>query len=519
MSGVNPETKTIQLALDQEPPQLDYMKATDAVSFFITEHLQEGLIRKNARNQLSPAVALRWEMTGTSVTFWLRENARWSDGEIITAHDFVYAWRRVVNPATASQYVSIMYSIKNAEAINNGQAPLESLGVRALDDFTLQVELESPTGYFLELMAFLLFYPAREDFTEAQDGRFGADVENMLFSGPFILTEWVHGASLRMEKNPMYWNKDSIEINAINIPYITQDGAARFNVYKDGKTALEGGLVGLTAEELEGALNERYRLRSVSDGSVFYLGFNHSDGHITANKNFRKAIQATFDSVELVNKVLGIASYVPGKSLFPIYMNGVENKFRQEYIVPEVELNLERAREYLELARQELGLETFPPISFLIDEGSTGPIVSQYFQSFLKQNLGLDILIDVQTFKLRLQKTDVGDFDLVLAGWSPDYEDPFTFGELFASWNVNNDGFYKSDEYDSLVRLVQSTSNQQIRMDAMGEMQDLIIEDVVILPLYERYITYVQDPRLSGVLFTVTGGSPIFTYARIQEEQ
>ena len=512
-------TQTIQLALSTEPPQLNYMKTTDSVSFFVIEHVQEGLLRKDKRNQLAPGIAERWEMNGDTATFWLRKNAKWSDGEIITADDFVFSWRHVVDPNTASEYASIMFPVKNAEAITQGKMPIEELGITALDDFTLEVKLESPTGYFFNLMPFALYYPAREDFVNAQNGRFGADVDTMLYSGPFILSQWVHGASLRMEKNPNYWDKDSITLNAINIPYITPDSPARFNLYKDGKLAMEGGQTGLGSEQLKNALDSRYRIRSNSDGTVFFMEFNHRKERVTHNMNLRKAIQLIFDSQELVNKVIGIAGYVPGKSLIPVYLDGVNNKFRQEYKVQNVDLNLEQARHHLALAKQELQLESLPPLILLVDEGATSSLQAQYFQAHFKQTLGLEIRIDIQTFKQRLAKTHSGDFDLTLAGWGPDYEDPFTFTELFASWNVNNHGRYASDEFDALTRVVQNTADRKTRMDAMGKLQQLIIDDVVILPTYERKVSYVQNPNLQGVLFKVTGGSPIYTYSSVSEKQ
>ena len=269
-TGVDFATQTVRLALTGEPRNLNSMKATDQLSIFYLEHVMEGLLRKDARNLLVGAVAERWEMTDTSAKFWLRHDAMWSDGKPVTAHDFVFAWRNVVNPLTASEYASIMYPVKNAEAINKGEAPLTSLGIKALDDYTLEVELEAPTGYFLSLTAFMTFYPAREDFYMAQDGRYFADIENMIFNGPFTITNWVHSASIRMEKNLAYWDSNKIILNLIDTPYITNDSAARFNLFKDGKLAIENGLQGLESEQLQDALDNRFRIYSHSEGSVFF---------------------------------------------------------------------------------------------------------------------------------------------------------------------------------------------------------------------------------------------------------
>src|SRR5690606_12034939 len=196
-NGVDFARQSVQIALTGEPRNLNSIRATDQLSIFYLEHVKEGLLRKNARNELVGGVAERWEMEGTRARFWLRRNAMWSDGKPVTAHDFVFAWRQVVNPEVAAEYASIMYPVKNAEAINKGELPLEALGATAIDDYTLEVELESPTGYFLSLTSFMIYYPVREDFYTAQNGRYFADTQNMIFNGPFKITRWVHGASVR----------------------------------------------------------------------------------------------------------------------------------------------------------------------------------------------------------------------------------------------------------------------------------------------------------------------------------
>jgi oligopeptide transport system substrate-binding protein len=510
-------TQSIQLGMTGEPRNLDSMRATDTLSGFIIEHVMEGLLRKDGQNQLAPGVAERWEMDGTRVKFWLRKGALWSDGEPVTAHDFVFAWRNVVDPATASEYAAMMYVVKNGEAINSGKLPITALGITAVDAYTLEVELAVPTGYFLHLTTFQTFYPAREDFYRAQDGRYFADVENMVFNGPFSITRWVHSASLRMEKNPRYWNSDIVHLNVIDIAYITPDSAARFNLFKDGKIAIEEGLVGLEAEQLRNALDSRLRIRSHSDGSLFYLEFNHRPERVTSNLNLRRAMQAVFDSEELVYKVIGIAGYKPGVAIQPSYMLGKHGLFREEYPVIRPPLDLAKAQEYLALAKAELGVDTLPALTILADDREIARLQAQYFQSLFQRTLGLEIKVDIQTFKIRLDKMLYGDFDLVLAGWGPDYEDPMTFADLFASWNVNNRGRYASDLYDSYIRTAQNSSEPAVRMDAMGKAQQLIIDDAVVLPTYERVANTVQHPKLTGVVFKQTGGAMVLTYARVVE--
>ena len=237
-NAVESATGTVTLTLSQEPPQMDSTRGTDQVSFRILGHVMEGLLRYDANNRLVGGVAERWEGTEMRWTFHLRDEARWHTGEPITAHDFVFAWRKVLDPANASQYAFIMFGIENAEAVNSGEMPLESLGVRAVDERTLEVRLARPVPYFGKLTAFATYNPINEAFYESRAGRYAADAEDMLYNGPFVISSWVHGASLRLEKNPSYWDADRIKLNAIDHAYINTDPNAVLNLFKDDKVAL-----------------------------------------------------------------------------------------------------------------------------------------------------------------------------------------------------------------------------------------------------------------------------------------
>lgn len=509
-TSVDYENQIITIALAQEPPQLNSMKATDQVSILILSHVMEGLVRYDRRGNVIPGVAERWEMDEQGATFWLRDNATWSDGQPVTAHDFVFAWRNALDPATASEYAFILYPIKNAEAINTTGMATEQLGVVAKDDYILHVEFERPTAYFIKLTAFSTYFPVREDFFNSRADRYAADPQDLLYNGPFEMTEWVHSASLKMVKNQHYWNKQDITLNAINADYITADTRARLNLFVDGKivyTALDG-------ETYKDALTKRYRIRRFSTGSVFFLEYNHRPGRPTANMNLRKAIQHAFDADEFVNRVLATPGNLRGESLFPVWIQGVEDKFRREYPAPLAPYNITLAKQHLEQARIELG-GTIPPIVLLASDSPTAAKQAEYMQGLLRSRLDLDLKIDIQTFKQRLAKMTAGDFDIVAAGWGPDFDDIMTFGDLFASWNLNNRGRYNNPEFDRLVRIGMNNTNPRVRMDAMAGLQQILHEDAVILPQYEQGVIYLLHPKIKGVVRRVVGPDPDYTNAQV----
>jgi oligopeptide transport system substrate-binding protein len=390
--------------------------------------------------------------------------------------------------------------------------PPERLGVRAAGERVLEVEFEQPVPMFDKLVAFGIYNPVRQDFYESRQGRYGADAQDLLANGPFVMTRWVHGAHVRLEKNPHYWNRDTVRLDVIDMPYVTADTTAIVNLFKDG--AIVSATLG--SEQLEDAMKLRWHLGRYNDGSVFYLDFNFRPERPTHNHNLRKAMQLVNDSGELVNKVIALPGYQPGVSLFPAWLNGVEGPFRQEYPPPVVTPDLAKAREHLELAKKELGVAEIPPLVLLTGDSPLSNKQAEYYQNLFMRTLGIEIRIDKQIFKQRLDKMTQGDFDMVAAGWGPDFADPLTYGDLYASWNGNNRGKYSNPELDRQVRIAQSSLDQKTRMDAFGEIQRIMIEDAVHLPNYERGNVYVRVPALKGVVNRAVGTDPDYTQAYLE---
>jgi oligopeptide transport system substrate-binding protein len=374
------------------------------------------------------------------------------------------------------------------------------------------VTFEQPLAYFDKLVAFSTYYPIREDFYRGTNGAYGADADKLLYNGPFSITRWVHGASLKMQKNPHYWNPERAKVDVLDFAYITADANATLNLFKDGRI----GYASLLAENLNEAMVQRWHIDRFMDGSVFYIEFNHRPGRLTGNHHLRKALQLANDSAELVYKVTKLPGYLPGESLFPIWLKGVNGFFREEYPAKQPTLDVKAARRHLELAKAELGVKEIPPLVLLSGDNPVSNIQAEYYQQVFRKHLGLELKIDKQIFKQRLAKMLSGEFDLVLAGWGPDYDDPLTFGDLFSSWNMNNRGRYRNPDLDRWVRVAQSSQDTKTRMDAFGEIQRIIIDDAVILPNYERGLTYVTRPELKGMVRRAVGPDPDFTNAFIE---
>ena len=504
---------TITLNLAQEPPQLDSTKATDQVSGMVLGHVMEGLLRYDLDNNLVAGVAESWSLSDTEATFTLKKRLQWSNGTPITAHDFVFAWRKAVDPLTASQYAFILFFIENAREITAGEMPIDQLGVTAVDDHTLHVSLTEPTPFFLSLTAFPTYFPINESFYESTEGRYGANAEDLIYNGPFTIAQWVHNANVRLEKNGYYWNSDTVQLEVIDFAYILSDANAIINLFESGDIAQAG----LNAELVDRALRNRWDIRQHVDGSVFFIEINHREERLTRNYNLRKALQYVNDPAELVNKVIKLPGNLPGESIFPVWVQGVRGKFREEFPARPLMTNYDKAREHYALALEELGVDEITLVMLSGDNPAANK-QSEYYQSKYAKELGLQLKLDRQIFKQRLQKMTDGDFDLVLAGWGPDYDDALTFGDLFTSWNENNRGRYNSPEVDRQIDIAKNSSDPEARMAAFAKVQDILNEDVAILVNYERGSLYVIHERLKNVARRSVGPDPDYSFAYIVDE-
>ena len=508
-AAVDFASQTITIALTQEPPNLDTVRTTDTVSFFVIGHTQEGLVRYDRRGQTVPGVASSWVISDSSIDFSLREDARWSDGTPVLAEDFVYAWRLLVDPAMAAAYASIMFPIKNAEQIQRGELPVSELGIEALGPHSLRVSLERPCGYCVSLMAHAAFFPIKQAFRERQGEVYAAEAANLLYNGPFLIESWTHGAALKLIKNPLYWNRTAITLNGINIDYITEDNRTRLNLFRDGRIALAR----LGAETVADAASQGMRLRTFASGGMSYLRLNVDKDRPLAELKLRRAIQLIFDSDEFVNKVIGIPGYKPAYSFFPGWLPGAEDKFSREYPLLKPPVNIALARQLLAEVQQAQG--ELPPMTLLTVASPTGAKVAEYLQGIMGQGLGLSIKVDQQTFKQYLMKAESGEFDMALASWYPDFNDVVTYADLLASWNANNRGHYANPDYDQWLSVLQRAVDKTERMIAAARLQAIIAEDVPLIPMAETGSAYLQHGKLRGVVRQVLGADPDYTTARI----
>lgn len=344
---------SISINISTEPPDMDPQTTTDAVSFTLLGHLFEGLTRLDQDSSAMPGIAKDWDVSedGLTWTFNLRDDAVWSNGDPVTAHDFEYGWKRALDPELASQYAYIVYDhIKNGAAYYNGDVGEDEVGVKALDDTTLEVVLENPAPYFDTLVTFGTFMPLNKEYHESIGDKYAAEADNMIYNGPYVMSTWDHDSKIVLEKNPSYWNADAIQIETINHAMIN-DSTSALNKFLTG----ELDMVGIPGTQREQVEKEGYELLHYADASSWYFLFNLKDD-IMANENIRKALANAIDRKTFVEKVVQNDSDV-GLGFVPYPMPGKSDSFRKEVGDLFKDNDIEAAKKYLEQGIEELGLK------------------------------------------------------------------------------------------------------------------------------------------------------------------
>jgi oligopeptide transport system substrate-binding protein len=509
------ETKkeqVLNLLETSEIPSLDSALATDAVSLNVLNNIMEGLYRLDKDNKPTPGMAESYEVSedGKVYTFKLRD-AKWSNGDPVTAHDFVYAWRKVLDPNTAAEYAYIMYDIKNAEEVNTGKLPVDQLGVKALDEKTLQVELKNPVPYFVSLTTFPAFYPQNEKFVKSQGDKYGLEANTTIYNGPFVLSEWKHEQGWTYKKNPNYWDANTVKLETINVN-IVKDNATAVNLYETKKADR----VALTAEFVDKYKNDK-NYKTELEASIFWLRMN-TKNELLSNVKARKAIAMAFDKEGITNVILNNGS-VPANYFVPKgFVTGPNGKDFREENGDLLKTNVEEAKKLWAEAKKELGKDQFT-LELLNYDSDSAKKVGEYLKEQLETNLeGLTINIKQQPFKQKLDLESKMQYDLSFSGWGPDYQDPMTFIDLWVTNGAHNQTGWSNPEYDKLVQDAKTTllSDLQARWDAMLKAEKIALEEAPIAPIYQRGLAYLEREYVKGIVSHQFGADYSYKWAYIE---
>ena len=507
--------------LGEDPDTIDPTLNTSVGSSTIITSTFEGLMILDENEKAIYGVAKDMQISEDQLTytFTLRDDAKWSDGQKVTANDFKFSWLRALNPETAAEYAYQLFYIKNGQAYNKGEVTAEEVGIEVVDESTLKVTLEAPTAYFAELMAFPTYMPLRDDIVTANPEGWANDPETYISNGPFKLVEWTMKDRFVVEKNENYWNKDSIKLPGIEFLMVTDQNTA-YSSLQSGEFDM---VDTVPAAEIEDAVNSG--LATIYPNLATYMIILNVGKQDTldpevqkalSNPLVRKALSLAIDRKAIVEKVTK-AGEVPAYSFVP---QGILNSEGEDFASVEYydanQANIEEAKKLLAEAGYPNG-EGLPTLEYMYNSEGAHKDVAQVIQQDWAK-IGVKVELANQEWKVFLNTRQEGQYQIARHGWSGDYVDPMTFLDLWVTDGGNNDAGYSNAKYDELVAKAKAEPDETKRWEYMHEAEAILMEEMPVIPLY--YYTKVKGAQdyVKGVRVS-TLGNVIFNdaYLDIQE--
>lgn len=516
---------TLNMRNTMEPTSLNTLLATYAYDFTPINAMIECLYRDDENDVPQPAGAETVDISDDKLvyTFHLREDATWSNGDPVVATDYEFAWQQALNPEVASDYAYMLYFIHNAEPYFNGEVEWSEVGVKVIDDHTLEVTLDNPLPYATDLFAFPTLAPINQKFYEEVGAdKYATDAEYFCCNGMYELTEWSHNSEIVFEKREEYWNADAVGPDTIVYKIIT-DSQAGLNSYLSREidyTDLDSGEVVQQAEAAG------FEVGVKPARSSYYLIVNTED-EFMSNQNLRLALAYSIDKQALIDTVYQndnqpMTSFTP-----PAIMGaaGADGPTFQEALLEErgemypASGDLEKAQEYLQAALEELGC-TVDELNLSIDcaDDSLRRNCATFLQEQWRQNLGIEnIAVNSMQTKQVSANRQSGDYCMSLGGWSPDYNDAINFLDLWVTDGGNNDSFWSNEEYDNLIAQATAEADVEVRQQYLFDAEEILAAEMPIIPLYwqcQNY-SYNSDKIVDGAI--ITANQTTFYYATLAE--
>ena len=516
---------TLNMRNTMEPTSLNTLLATYAYDFTPINAMIECLYRDDENDVPQPAGAETVDISDDKLvyTFHLREDATWSNGDPVVATDYEFAWQQALNPEVASDYAYMLYFIHNAEPYFNGEVEWSEVGVKVIDDYTLEVTLDNPLPYATDLFAFPTLAPINQKFYEEVGAdKYATDAEYFCCNGMYELTEWSHNSQIVFQKREDYWNADAVGPDEIVYKIIT-DSQAGLNSYLSREidyTDLDSGEVVQQAEAAG------FEVGVKPARSSYYLIVNTED-EFMSNQNLRLALAYSIDKQALVDTVYQndnqpMTSFTPPAIMGAAGADGPT--FQEALLAERGEMypgsgDLEKAQEYLQAALEELGC-TVDELNLSIDcaDDSLRRNCATFLQEQWRQNLGIEnITVNSMQTKQVSANRQSGDYCMSLGGWSPDYNDAINFLDLWVTDGGNNDSFWSNEEYDNLIAQATAEADEEVRQQYLFDAEEILAAEMPVIPLYwqcQNY-SYNKDKIVDGAI--ITANQTTFYYATLAE--
>ncbi|SEQ08623.1 peptide ABC transporter substrate-binding protein [Piscibacillus halophilus] len=489
----NDEKKILYLNNDSEPTSFDPPIGFNAVSWNALNNLLEGLTRLDQSHEPQPAMAEDWDVSedGLEYTFYLREDANWSNGDPVTAQDFVYAWQHLLDPETASSAAFLGYFIENGEAYNAGEADADDVGVEAVDDKTFKVTLETPTGFFLDLVSNPAFFPVNHQVAE-ENPEWHAEADTFVANGPFQLKEWNHDQDMVFEKNPEYWDADTVQLDEIHWAMVN-DTNTEYQMYQNEELDTSSIPSDLADELLDGddvAYEEQ--------AGVHFYRFNVTEEPFQ-NKKIRKAFALAVNQKEIVDYITKNLEK-PAHGFVSYGFTDPNGEDFRDANGDLIQTDTEQAKQLLEEGMAEEGYDELPEITLSYNTDDTNKAVAEYLQQVYIDVLDVEVTLENTEWNVFLQDQKDLKHQFSRSSFLADYADPYNFLESFVTDSSMNRTGWSNEEYDQLIENARNETNEEQRFEYLYEAEKLLFEEMPLFPIHFYNQVNLENSSVSGIV-------------------
>ena len=516
--GSKTDTDTFRFANDTDIVGMDSTVVDDAMSFNAITAITDGLTTVDVKGNTIPGIAKSWDVSnnGLTYTFHLRD-AKWANGDDVTAQDFVYSWHRIIKNAGNYAYMlgSEGASIKNADSLIDlgttaTDEQLNTLGIKATDDKTVVVDLEKNVPYFVGLMSFPCYFPQNQKFVEKCGKNYATKPEYILGNGAYKMTKWIKGNKATFTKNDKYYDAKSVKTKNIEM-YLVQDPKTAAQNFDNGK---------VDYATINSTLVDKYKgkdtFKAIREGYLAYLICNFK-ADTTANKNLRHALSYAINRKDLCDNILKDGSQ-PATGFVPAQLcKSPSGKDFREESGKYVDYDVKKAQEYLDAAKKELGTDTITVDLLYGTDESPMATFAEYLQGSFTKLKGLKVNMVATVKKDRIYNREAsGNFQIACTRWAPDYADPTTFLNVLASSNSNNYGKWENAQYNSLLKQAQNETDVNKRWNELLEAEKVMMDDMPNIPVVQTGTAALQAKNVKGLVHNTVSTPYVFKYVTLK---
>ncbi|MED4908105.1 peptide ABC transporter substrate-binding protein [Brevibacillus centrosporus] len=504
-AGAN-SPKVFRFNIGSEPSTADPGLADDNISSMVVSSTFDGLTRKAPDGKFHEAAAEKIETSedGLTYTFHLRD-AKWSNGDPVVAQDFEYAWKRALDPQTASDYAYQLFYLKKGADYNAGKATKDDVGVKALDDKTLQVQLENPTPFFLELTAFATYYPVNKKVAESNP-KWAMEASTHVGNGPYKLETWAHKNKMVFVKNDSYWDKENVKVDKVEVTMI-EDQNTELAMFDNDELDWAGGPFSTLPTDAIPALKESGRFTVIPVANTYWYQFNIEKPPFN-NVKIRKAFGYAINRQAIIDNILQ-AGQIPATGLLPPTMASNPNGYFRDH-------DTELAKQLLAEGMQELGITKLPPITLIFNTSEAHKKIAEAVQDQWKQTLGVDVKVANMEFKVYLETLDAGNYQIARRGWVADFNDPVNFIEIFREKHGNNNTNWTNATYNDLLQQAAKERDPEKRKELFGQAEQILMEEMPLSPIYFYTVSWLQGDKVAKGIYTDPLGNGDLKYVEMK---